>query len=84
MAHKLRIPAARCPVCGHVTRDFELIDRRCERTVAGARCRGVNTGALSYDDWQACGSCQGTGRHEPGRCRQCLGEGWLYVGRTAG
>ena len=25
MAHKLRIPAARCPACGSVTRDFALV-----------------------------------------------------------
>jgi DnaJ-class molecular chaperone len=79
MAHKLRIPAARCPACGNVTRDFELVDRRCERTLGGARCRGVNSATHSYDDWQACAACDATGRLDRSRCGQCRGEGWIYV-----
>ena len=79
MAHKLRIPAARCPACGHVTRDFELIDRRCERMLEGARCRGVNSGTQSYDDWQACPVCDATGRQEHARCGRCGGDGWIFA-----
>lgn len=76
---KLRIPAARCPVCGSVTRDFEQIDRRCERTVGGVRCRGVVTGAHSYDDWRACHACEATGRGAHARCGECGGDGWIYA-----
>ncbi len=79
MAHKLRIPAARCPVCGHVSRDFELVDKRCERMLEGARCRGVNSATRSYDDWQACPACEATGRKDNSRCAQCRGEGWVYA-----
>jgi hypothetical protein len=79
MAHKLRIPVARCPACGHVTRDFELIAKRCERVRDGARCRGVTAGTGSYDEWQACPGCEATGRQGSGRCPQCQGDGWLYV-----
>lgn len=79
MAHKLRIPAARCPVCGHVTRDHELVDKRCEQMLDGARCRGINNGAHSYDDWQACPVCEATGRHDRARCGACAGEGWIFA-----
>ena len=79
MRHKLRIPVARCALCGHVTRDFELVDKRCERMLDGARCRGVNSGTQSYDDWQACPVCEATGRHEHSRCSRCKGNGWIYA-----
>ena len=70
---------ARCPACGHVTRDFERVDKRCERMLDGARCRGINSGTHSYDDWQACPVCDATGRREHARCGQCKGDGWIYV-----
>lgn len=79
MAHKLRVPAARCPACGHVTRDHELVHRRCERMLDGARCRGVIAATLSYDDWRACPACEATGRRESARCGACEGDGWIYV-----
>jgi hypothetical protein len=79
MAHKLRIPAARCPACGHVSRDYELVDRRCEQLIRGNRCRGIVSGSHSYDDWRACPVCEATGRHEQSRCGTCAGDGWIYV-----
>jgi DnaJ-class molecular chaperone len=79
MGDKLRIPAARCPACGHVSRDFDAIGQRCAQTLDGARCRGVIAGGMTYDDWQACPVCQATGRHDLARCRRCNGDGWLYV-----
>jgi DnaJ-class molecular chaperone len=71
-------PVAICTVCHAYSSIVTAINERCGNRYNGKRCQGVWRSALNEEDWQACPSCNATGREIQGRCKQCDGFGWIY------
>jgi len=76
---KLKEPSAVCAKC-HIPRDIAEVGAKCHRRVArGERCGGLIHTALRIGDWIKCPSCLASRREKRRPCRQCRGEGWIYV-----
>ena len=76
---KLRKPLAACNVCHTLTNLHEALNHRCSKVVNGRRCYGTFKSALTYL-WDACESCESTGKVGTQVCSECGGFGWKLYG----
>jgi hypothetical protein len=66
-------------VCHGLSNQREFLNHRCNEVVSGRRCYGIYKSALTFL-WDACESCDSTGRVGSLGCRECKGFGWkLYA-----
>jgi len=72
-------PLGVCNVCHALTNLHEALNHRCVKVVNGRRCYGTYKSALT-DLWDACESCEGTGRVGTQDCTACGGFGWTLYG----
>jgi hypothetical protein len=77
-------PIGICTGCKTPISNSILINERCDRRFDGVRCNGVYRGALDYNDWKRCPTCQGSGLRVKKRCEECQGTGWQYIGKSGG
>jgi DnaJ-class molecular chaperone len=76
---KLPKPLAACNVCHALTNLHEEINHRCSQVVHGRRCYGTFKSAITYL-WDACESCDATGKVGTQTCDACAGFGWRMYG----
>ena len=72
-------PLAACSVCHALTNVHEELNQRCRAVVSGRRCYGIYKSAITYL-WDACGSCESTGKVGTQVCSECAGFGWKLYG----
>ena len=72
-------PRAACNVCHALTNLHEALNHRCSTVVNGRRCYGTYKSALTFL-WDACESCESTGKVGTQVCSECGGFGWRLYG----
>ena len=79
LASKLPHPLAVCDVCHAFTNLHEAVNHRCDKAVTGRRCYGHFKSGIGHL-WDACDSCNATGKVGSEPCAACGGWGWtLYA-----
>jgi hypothetical protein len=69
------MPVAACGVCGTRNYNPRLINERCHTVRDGERCKGLFD-ATEVGNWEACGSCSGTGWVGFAHCGTCQSSGY--------
>ena len=75
------VPTTRCTECGAAGYNVSVANGRCNKTIGGERCHGINQSATNIADWEECAYCGATGFVRNKICSQCRGVGFLFAGK---